>query len=36
MEIPWTQLAEELKEELDRNPRTLEYKWSNYIVPRLD
>ena len=36
MEVPWTKLAEELREELDRNPRTLEYKWSNYIVPRLN
>ena len=36
MEVPWTKLAEELKDEIDRSPKNLEAKWTNNIVPRFD
>ena len=35
MEIPWTKLAIELKEELNRSPTMLLSRWSDYIFPRL-
>ena len=34
MEIPWTKLAIELKDELNRSPTMLLSRWSDYIFPR--